>query len=291
MNENLNGIVVVNKEQGYTSHDVVNILRKKYKIKKVGHTGTLDPNATGVLPVCFGSATKVADMITLSDKEYIAEMVLGKTTDTQDIWGKVVSQKDARVSQKDFEDAIMSFCGTVTQIPPMFSAIKVNGKKLYEYARAGIEIERKKRVVEIKEIEILNLTESTAKFRVKSEKGLYVRTLCNDIGEKLGCGACMTSLLRTQSSCFKISDANTLSQLDSKSLSDVLISTDKIFLNYPSYTADEEIKTRLINGAVSTVNLDKGQYRVYDETGLFLCVADVFYYNGRNVIKSKKLFI
>lgn len=291
MSDIINGIVVVNKETGYTSHDVVNILRKKYGVKKVGHTGTLDPNATGVLPVCFGCATKVADMITLSDKEYIAELRLGIVTDTQDIWGNVINKKCVNVTKKEFTDAIMSFTGEIYQIPPMYSAIKMGGKKLYEYARKGIEIERKKRSVKVYETEILEMNEESAKIRVKSSKGLYVRTLCHDIGEKLGCGACMTSLKRTKSSVFGIENAHTLSEIEEIGLSEVIIKTDEVFKNLPFYVADDEIKTRLINGAVSTVSLDEGQYRVYSEEGDFLCVADVFFYHGRNVIKSRKLFI
>ena len=291
MNDNLNGIIIVNKEKGFTSHDVVNVMRKILKTIKVGHTGTLDPEATGVLPICFGNATKVADMITLSDKEYIAELKLGIVTDTQDIWGKVISKNEVLVTKEEFERAIKSFIGNIKQIPPMYSAIKVNGKKLYEYAREGKEIDRQERDVTVFDIEILEIKNDTAKIKVKCSKGLYVRTLCHDIGQKLGCGACMTSLERTKSSVFTLENAYTLDELKEIDIEKVIMPTEDVFMHLPLFVANEEIEKRLINGAVSSVKAEKGLYRVRNLDGKFFCIGKVYFYNGRNVIKSDKLFL
>ncbi len=291
MSDNLNGIIIVNKEKGFTSHDVVNVMRKILKTKKVGHTGTLDPEATGVLPICFGNATKVADMITLSDKEYITELKLGIVTDTQDIWGEVISKNEVLVTKEEFERAIKSFIGNIKQIPPMYSAIKVNGKKLYEYAREGKEIDRQERDVTVFDIEILEIKNDTAKIKVKCSKGLYVRTLCHDIGQKLGCGACMTSLERTKSSVFTLENAYTLDELKEIDIEKVIMPTEDVFMHLPLFVANEEIEKRLINGAVSSVKAEKGLYRIRNTDGKFFCVGKVYFYNGRNVIKSDKLFL
>ena len=183
----INGILIVQKEQGFTSHDVVAKLRGICKQKKIGHTGTLDPNATGVLPVCLGQATKLCDLLTDHDKEYIAQLLLGKTTDTQDIWGTVLTDTGdlwKSLTEKQVEDAILSFVGEQMQLPPMYSALKVNGKKLYELARAGIQVERERRPVTFYEIEILEMNLPRVKIRVSCSRGTYIRTLCADIGEK-----------------------------------------------------------------------------------------------------------
>ena len=291
MNDNLNGIIIVNKEKGFTSHDVVNVMRKILKTRKVGHTGTLDPEATGVLPICFGNATKVADMITLSDKEYIAELKLGVVTDTQDIWGNVIEEKDVNVNKSDFEIAIKSFIGNIKQIPPMYSAIKIDGKKLYEYAREGKEIERKERDVTVYDIEILKIDNTNASIKVKCSKGLYIRTLCHDIGQKLGFAACMTSLKRTKSSVFTLENAYTLDELKEMDIEKVIMPTEDVFMDLPLFRANDEIEKRLINGAVSSVKLKEGMYRVQNLKGKFFCIGKVYFYNGRNVIKSDKLFL
>ena len=179
----INGIINVHKEEGFTSHDVVAKLRGICGQKKIGHTGTLDPMATGVLPVCLGSGTKVCDMLTDKDKEYVAELLLGCTTDTQDVTGEVLSQCEVNVSEEAVREAVMSFVGDYQQVPPMYSALKVNGKKLYELAREGKEVERKARPVRILEIEILDMPLPVVKMRVACSKGTYIRTLCADIGE------------------------------------------------------------------------------------------------------------
>ena len=201
----VNGILNVYKEKGYTSHDVVAKLRGIVGQKKIGHTGTLDPDAEGVLPVCLGRATKVCDMLTEKDKTYEAVLLLGKETDTQDISGTVLRVGETEgLTQEQVKDCVMSFVGEDDQIPPMYSALKVNGKKLYELAREGKTIERKSRKVEIKEIRILEMALPRVRMEVSCSKGTYIRTLCHDIGEKLGCFGCMESLLRTKVSRFEI---------------------------------------------------------------------------------------
>lgn len=191
----VNGILNVYKEKGYTSHDVVAKLRGIVGQKKIGHTGTLDPDAEGVLPVCLGRATKVCDMLTEKDKTYEAVLLLGKETDTQDISGTVLRVGETEgLTQEQVKDCVMSFVGEYDQIPPMYSALKVNGKKLYELAREGKTIERKSRKVEIKEIRILEMALPRVRMEVSCSKGTYIRTLCHDIGEKLGCFGCMESI-------------------------------------------------------------------------------------------------
>ncbi len=201
----VNGILNVYKEKGYTSHDVVAKLRGIVGQKKIGHTGTLDPDAEGVLPVCLGRATKVCDMLTEKDKTYEAVLLLGKETDTQDISGTVLRVGETEgLTQEQVKDCVMSFVGEYDQIPPMYSALKVNGKKLYELAREGKTIERKSRKVEIKEIRILEMALPRVRMEVSCSKGTYIRTLCHDIGEKLGCFGCMESLLSTKVGRFVI---------------------------------------------------------------------------------------
>ncbi len=291
--EELNGIVVVNKAKGYTSHDVVSILRKILGTRKIGHTGTLDPNAEGVLPVCVGKSTKACDMLTFSDKEYIAEVKLGMSTDTYDIWGSVTAQKPVDVSKSRLERTIEGFVGNIDQIPPVYSAIKQNGKKLYELARQGVEVEIKPRRITVYECELLSFVNDTFSIRVRCSKGTYIRSLCHDIGEVLGCGACMSALTRTQSSVFDISEALTLEQIkdivETSGPSSVLGCVDKVFMDYPSLEVNSVVKQRLLNGAYSRVSHDLGTYRVYDDVG-FVGVAEVIVGNKGNVIKIIKAF-
>ncbi len=287
------GIVIINKEKGFTSHDAVNVVRKIFNMRKVGHTGTLDPEATGVLPVCLGKATRVSDLIMVSDKEYIAGVKLGIKTDTQDIWGNVTEESHKVVSKEEFASAIESFVGEYDQIPPMFSAIKIDGKKLYEIARQGKEVERKPRRVTIREIEILEINDDQALIRVACSKGTYIRTLINDIGEKLGTFACMTSLERTKSGVFDISQAYTLDQLkkmDEEKLSDVLFNTDYVFSLLDKICLDDELKQRFLNGAKSTVKNPPARYRVYDGEDTFLGIGYVEEDKGRFVLKTEKNF-
>ncbi|MCR5719677.1 MAG: tRNA pseudouridine(55) synthase TruB [Lachnospiraceae bacterium] len=210
----INGIINIYKEKGYTSHDVVARLRGIFKQKKIGHTGTLDPEAEGVLPVCLGCATKLCDLLTDKDKEYVAVMRLGIATDTQDMTGEAVKRGEVLCSEDEIRETIASFTGEIMQMPPMYSALKVNGKKLYELAREGKTVERAKRPVTINEIEILKIDLPLVKMRVSCSKGTYIRTLCNDIGEKLGCFGCMEELLRTRVSVFELKDALKLDEVE-----------------------------------------------------------------------------
>lgn len=308
-----NGVIVVNKEAGFTSHDVVAKLRGILRQKKIGHTGTLDPDATGVLPVCLGHATKLCDMLTDKDKTYEAVMLLGRVTDTQDISGRVLEEcdmhsirEDGRLSDDDILKAITGFIGEYSQIPPMYSALKVNGKKLYELAREGIEVERKPREVCIHAIEDIRLDYPRVTMTVSCSKGTYIRTLCHDIGAKLGCGACMESLKRTRVGTFSIDEALTLDEISKLAQSDNgiearIISVEKIFETYiPVYTKAEY--DRLIyNGNSLRKNMvtfslkgnerlsDGDKLRVYDSKGTFMGVFA--YREQEKLLKVEKMFL
>lgn len=276
-----NGIINVYKEKGYTSHDVVAKLRGILKQKKIGHTGTLDPDAEGVLPVCLGSATKLCDMLTDKDKEYVAVMRLGVITDTQDLSGTVISQSEVKVSLQEVEDAIMSFVGKYEQIPPMYSALKINGKKLYEIARQGLEVERKPRSVMIHEIEIMNRNLPDIELRVLCSKGTYIRTLCDDIGRKLGCGAAMASLKRTRVGGFLLSSSITLSEIeklrDRNEVERMIMPVDAMFIKLKEVHIAEQYMKLPENGNSFYLNHileesvfgDKEEVRVYSTKGKF----------------------
>lgn len=248
----MNGIMNVYKEKGFTSFDVVAKLRGICHQKKIGHTGTLDPDAEGVLPVCFGTATKVCGLLTEKDKEYEAVLLLGKGTDTQDTGGKVLQECKVHCGEAEIREAAATFAGEYSQIPPMYSALKVNGKKLYELARLGIEIERKPRTVQIFELTVEQIQLPRVKLKVHCSKGTYIRTLCYDIGKKLGCGGCMESLVRTRSGMFSIADAVKLSDIQKLAelgqLEKQLIPVDQLFLDYPSAQVHAEFQKLLING-------------------------------------------
>ncbi|MDD6202557.1 MAG: tRNA pseudouridine(55) synthase TruB [Lachnospiraceae bacterium] len=261
----INGIIVINKEAGFTSFDVVAKLRGILKQKKIGHTGTLDPDAVGVLPVCLGSATKLCDMLTDKKKEYIAEFVLGKTTDTQDISGKVLTESKVTCNEEQVRRAIAGFVGNIQQIPPMHSAIKVNGKRLYELARAGKEVERKPREITLYEIEVLSLQLPYVKMRVLCSKGTYIRTLCHDIGQKLDCGAVMTKLERTKSGEFTKEMALSLSQAEELSqngkLEDYIIPVDRVFENTDIFDVPDRLLKKVLNGNAFSLRELPGQIR------------------------------
>lgn len=288
----MNGIIIVDKPQGKTSHDIVYFIRRLTGIKKVGHTGTLDPMATGVLPICIGAATKIADMLTLSDKEYVAELILGKTTDTQDAEGQVLSEKKVNCTEDEIRAAVMSFIGEIEQVPPMYSAIKQNGKKLYELARQGIEVERKPRKVTINSIDILKIDGKSVTIDVSCSKGTYIRTLCEDIGNKLGTGAYMNTLRRIKTGMFDLSQSHTLEELgtlksgDAGTLKEVLIPTDRVFEDLPCIKLNEKQKRSVVNGVRMTYKgIENQDYRVYDENGEFLCVSKIV--DGRlTLVKS-----
>ena len=275
----INGIINVYKEKGFTSHDVVAKLRGIAGQKKIGHTGTLDPDAEGVLPVCLGRATKVCDLLTDKDKVYEAVMLLGKTTDTQDTSGEVLNESDtALLDEGEVVKVIKSFEGEYDQLPPMYSALKVNGKKLYELAREGKVVERKTRKVNIFSIDIKKVELPRVTMEVHCSKGTYIRTLCNDIGEKLGVGGCMEKLLRTKVSRFKLEESYKLNEIqklkDEGKLETIVLPVDEVFSSCPKVTLNEEQVKLAYNGnsipykILSQENGDK--LRVYDERGNFI---------------------
>ncbi len=276
----MNGVVNINKPLGITSHDVVYRLRKILSVKKIGHTGTLDPDASGVLPMCIGRATKTADMLTAQDKQYIAEITLGSATDTLDKTGTVTETAEVTVTEDEIKSAVEKFIGEIEQIPPMYSAIKVGGKKLYELARSGVEIERKPRKVRIDRIEVLdiNLEEKKLSVMVDCTKGTYIRTLCDDLGRELGCFAHMSGLIRTRSGRFDISESYTLEQVeDMFKAGDMSFMTniDMIFDEYEKLVLPEKKAIKMCNGTqVSADGIVEGEtYRVYDEKGNFLTIS------------------
>ena len=282
-----NGIINIYKEQGYTSFDVVAKLRGILKMRKIGHTGTLDPDATGVLPVVLGSATKLVDMLTDKRKEYIATLRLGITTDTLDITGTVLSETVPVVSEGEVREAILSFIGPMLQTPPMYSAIKVNGRKLYELAREGIEIERQKRSIEIFDIKILDMSLPDIKIKVECSKGTYIRSLCADIGDKLSCGAVMTSLVRTKSGDFAIERAYTLKEVEEAAakerVEDMITPVDYCFMSYARVTVNGELLKAVRNGnmikkadiAQDLTEGDISKVRIYDPDGHFLALYEM----------------
>lgn len=297
----LNGIIVIHKEAGFTSHDVVAKMRGICRQKKIGHTGTLDPQATGVLPVCLGSGTKLCDMLTDKDKEYVAELLLGVETDTQDTTGTVLREHPVEVSEEDVRATVMSFLGEYQQVPPMYSALKVDGKKLYELAREGKEVERKAREVYIHELEILEMSLPVVKMRVTCSKGTYIRTLCADIGEKLGCGGTMKSLKRTRVGSYGLEAAVTLSELerlrDENRLEEVLHEVDSAFAGCPKLHVRQEFCRLIDNGnsfypnqTVEKQTYAKGEWvAVYREDGSFVGVYA--FDAGRKWYKPVKMFL
>lgn len=248
----LNGIINIRKEAGYTSHDVVAKMRGICGQRKIGHTGTLDPAAEGVLPVCLGSATRLCELLTQKDKEYAAELLLGITTDTEDMTGQVLERREVLASEEEVRRAVLSFQGEYLQVPPMYSALKVDGKRLYELARAGREVERAPRPVTIHQIEIMEMELPVVKLKVVCSKGTYIRTLCADIGKALGCGGTMKSLLRTRSGSFGLEEAITLSQLerlrDEGRMTEALLPVDSVFSECPALHVTEEFQKLLDNG-------------------------------------------
>ena len=248
----ISGILNIKKEAGFTSHDVVAKLRGIVHQKKIGHTGTLDPDATGVLPVCLGKATKLCDIIGDWDKTYEAVLLLGKETDTEDTSGQVLRERKVAVTEEEIRDIILSFQGSYDQIPPMYSAKKVNGKKLYELARQGIVIERKPCPVTLSSIIIKKIELPYVTFEVTCSKGTYIRSLCRDIGEKAGCGGCMAGLVRTRVSSFKIEDGLTLAEVealrDANTLLEHIVPVDEVFLHLSAFLVKKEGERLLYNG-------------------------------------------
>lgn len=303
----INGILNIYKEKGYTSHDVVARLRRIVGQKKIGHTGTLDPDAEGVLPVCLGRATKVCDMLTEKDKTYEAVLLLGRETDTQDVSGKVLRQWDEdEVHKIDIErirDCIRGFVGPYDQTPPMYSALKINGKKLYELAREGKTIERKSRRVWIDEIRIHDIALPRIHMEVECSKGTYIRTLCHDIGGNLGTGGCMETLKRTKVGPFRIEDSVRLDQVEKcvreGDLENILISIDHMFLRYQAVTVSEPYFSFAYNGnpiplsaicerSESPDLTDAERVRIYDSEGKFIAIYK--YEKRKKQFLAEKMF-
>ena len=256
----MDGVIVIRKEKGFTSHDVVAKLRGILHMKKIGHTGTLDPDAEGVLPVALGKATRLVDMITDKEKTYEAVMRLGVVTETQDMSGTVLSQvSELNITEEELRTVIASFVGDYMQVPPMYSALKVNGKKLYELARQGIVIERKPCPVTLSSIIIKKIDLPYVTFEVTCSKGTYIRSLCRDIGEKAGCGGCMAGLVRTRVSSFKIEDGFTLSEVeamrDADTLLEHIVPVDEVFLHLPAFFVKKEGEKLLYNGNPISLSL------------------------------------
>lgn len=310
----MNGILNVLKPAGMTSFDVIAVARKISHQKKIGHTGTLDPSAVGVLPICLGNATKAIEFIIDKDKSYRAELTLGIATDTQDSSGKVISSHSVDASEKEIIDACKSFIGDITQVPPMYSAIKIGGKKLYEIARQGETIERQPRNITIYDINVIRIWDENTiikddeqcveyitkkvMFDVHCSKGTYIRTLCNDIGEKLGCGGHMSFLVRTRAGIYDINSALTLEEIktlaENNTLSSRLISVETLFEKYDKVLLSQVDTAKYNNGAWIKVKFDKGNEkvikRVYDNNGVFLGIGEIFN-NGQGMyLKSKKFF-
>ncbi|MBQ7448018.1 MAG: tRNA pseudouridine(55) synthase TruB [Eubacterium sp.] len=295
------GIINVYKEKGMTSFDVVAKLRKICGQKKIGHTGTLDPDAEGVLPVCLGKATKVCDLLTDRDKEYVTVLRLGVETDTQDLTGNVIMEKDASgLAPAEVTDVIRSFVGVQEQIPPMFSAKKVNGKKLYEYAREGVEVKRKPETITIYGIDILDMNLPEVRLRVACSKGTYIRTLCHDIGQKLGVGGAMASLVRTKAAGYAIEQAHRLDEIaamaEQWTLGELLQPVEDVFKDLPGSCCRSEYDMPLLNGSklpaeafADEVPENGTSFRAYTADGVF--VGLYYYCADEGTCRVRKLFI
>ncbi len=272
----MNGIVIVDKPAGWTSQDVVSKLRGVLQTRRIGHGGTLDPMATGVLPVFVGRATRGVEFFEHADKTYEAVLKLGITTDTEDTTGTVLEQKPVNVTQTEFLECLQQFRGEIQQIPPMYSALKVNGQKLYDLARQGKQVERKSRKITIFELQCLSFDGNTARLLVHCSKGTYIRTLCKDIGEKLGCGGCMASLRRVQAGAYKIETAVSMEQLiAAEHPEQYLAPVDSLFSQYDKVTLTEKQEVRCRNGNSFSMRLPEGTYRAYSQSGEFLMLAQV----------------
>ena len=293
------GIINVYKEKGFTSFDVVAKLRGILKTKKIGHTGTLDPDAEGVLPVCIGRATKVCDILTDKDKVYEAVMLLGVETDTQDTSGEVLKELPVTVSEECVKEAILSFVGDYAQVPPMYSALKVNGKKLYELAREGKTVERKARNVQIFSIEILEMNLPRVRMSVHCSKGTYIRTLCHDIGAMLGCGGCMEKLLRTKVGVFELQDTLKLAEIDelakAGAVEEKIISVDELFEDYTKVWTTPEFDVVVHNGnrvkkrmLQEKLPANTERLRVYDSKSEFIGIYE--FSKERGDFKPVKMF-
>ncbi len=272
----MNGIVIIDKPAGWTSQDVVSKLRGVLHTKRIGHGGTLDPMATGVLPVFVGRATRGVAFFEHAEKTYEAVLRLGITTDTEDMTGNVLQERQVAVSREQLESVLEQFRGEISQIPPMYSAVKVNGQKLCDLARKGKEIERKPRKVTIFSLECSEFDGVAANLTVRCSKGTYIRTLCKDIGAALGCGGCMAALRRIAAGAYAIDEAVPLQTLvESADPEQYLLPVDSMFARYPAVTLTEKQTLRCRNGNSFSVEMEEGTYRTYDRAGAFLMLAKV----------------
>lgn len=286
----MNGIILVDKPCGWTSHDVVGKLRGILRERRIGHSGTLDPMATGLLVVFAGRATRAVEFAEADSKEYIAGLRLGVSTDTQDTTGNVLNTCETLPSKDELIAAANGFLGEINQIPPMYSAIKINGKKLYELARRGEIVERSPRKVTISKLELVGEDKCDYILDIHCSKGTYIRTLCSDIGDKLGCGGCMSSLRRVKAGVFSITQAHTMEQIqaaaDLGGLDGIIIPVDTLFTDKPKLTVNEFEEKKLRNGNTIKTESADGTYRVYSESGEFLLLAEV----KDNLLKTIKSF-
>ncbi len=274
-----NGIISIDKPQGWTSQDVTAKLRRVFQTRRIGHGGTLDPMATGVLPVFVGRATRGVEFFEHAEKTYEATLRLGLTTDTEDITGTVLTRQEVSVTEEAFLDILSRFRGDIFQVPPMYSALKVNGQKLYDLARKGREVERKPRPITIFRLECLEFSGSEARLLVQCSKGTYIRTLCKDIGEALGCGGCMAALRRVQAGAYTIEDSVKLEELlraweSGEDVTKRLLPVDSMFAQYPALTLTPNQARRIRNGNAFSTTVSPGRYRVYDG-GEFLALTEV----------------
>ena len=272
----MNGIVIVDKPQGWTSQDVTARLRRVFNTRRIGHGGTLDPMATGVLPVFVGRATRGVEFFEHAEKTYETVLRLGITTDTEDITGTVLTEQDAFVTGEMLEEVLEKFRGDIMQVPHMYSALKVNGQKLYDLARRGKEVERQPRPITIHELTLLGMEAEGIRLRVRCSKGTYIRTLCKDIGQALGCGGCMAELRRVAAGEYTAQEAVPLQELlETENPEQYLRPVDSMFRNYPQVTLSEKQETRCRNGNSFSVQMADGTYRAYSREGEFLMLAKV----------------
>ena len=272
----MNGIVIIDKPQDWTSQDVTARLRRVFNTRRIGHGGTLDPMATGVLPVFVGRATRGVEFFEHAEKTYETVLRLGITTDTEDITGTVLTEQEVSVTEEQIQSVLETFRGEILQVPPMYSALKVNGQKLCDLARKGKEVERKPRPITIHELTLLETTENTLRLRVRCSKGTYIRTLCKDIGEALGCGGCMEALRRVTAGEYTIEESVPLLQLlEEENPGKYLRTVDTMFRNHPEVKLTPNQEKRCRNGNSFSVNLPEGTYRAYSQTGEFLMLAKV----------------
>ena len=272
----MNGIVIVDKPEGWTSQDVVSKLRGVLQTRRIGHGGTLDPMATGVLPVFVGRATRAVEFFEHAEKTYEATLQLGITTDTEDITGTVLEENPVSVTKTQFLSVLEQFKGEIQQIPPMYSALKVNGQKLYQLARRGKEVERQPRTITIHQLELVEFTGSAARIQVRCSKGTYIRTLCKDIGQALGCGGCMAALRRVAAGAYPIEEAVPLADLiTSQDPGQFLLPVDSMFTACDAVRLTPNQEKRCRNGNTFSIDLPDGTYRAYGQTGEFLMLARV----------------